>query len=164
MDHGHKLPSRLVASLSIEQVDPASTVLLRREVLRPHQGFAELLAETDAIPDVFAIAALVERQVVSCALAGPEPCPDLPSAAEPWRVRGMATDPQHRGQGLGSRVLARVMEEVRRRGGRTIWCNARVPARALYERAGFRPVGDPWVDPVIGPHLRMCRALEPWAQ
>lgn len=153
-----------MASVSIEQVDPASTVLLRQQVLRPHQSFAEVLAATDARPDTFAVAALVEREVVCCALGMPELFPERPHAPSPWRLRGMATAPAYRGQCLGTQVLDRMIEEVRRRGGRTLWCNARVPARSLYERAGFQILGAPWDEPDIGPHLRMWTALTPWAE
>jgi len=72
---------------------------------------------------------------------------------------GMATDPERRGRGIGTRVLAAALDHVRAAGGTVIWCNARTPARTLYERAGFAAHGDEWVDPVIGPHVAMWRRL-----
>jgi predicted GNAT family N-acyltransferase len=36
-----------------------------------------------------------------------------------------------------------------------VWCNARTPARAFYERAGFRTVSDEFELPEIGPHYVM---------
>jgi predicted GNAT family N-acyltransferase len=44
---------------------------------------------------------------------------------------------------------------VRERGGGLLWCNARVPAVAFYERAGFNTRGEVWNDPQIGPHIAM---------
>jgi predicted GNAT family N-acyltransferase len=39
-----------------------------------------------------------------------------------------------------------------------VWCNARVRARSLYERAGFTVVSEEFDVPEIGPHLVMeCR-------
>jgi predicted GNAT family N-acyltransferase len=42
-----------------------------------------------------------------------------------------------------------------------VWCNVRVPARGLYEHAGFEAMGEPFdVDP-IGPHIVMIRRVGP---
>lgn len=156
----------LVTSVSVEQVDPYATVWLRQRVLRPHQTYDEVLAETD-VPDLFAIGALVERALVSCVVAQPDPFPpsdDQPEAAIPgsvaWRLRGMATDPAQQGNGYGTAVLARVLDELRLRGAGLVWCNARVPAEGLYRQAGFATIGEPWDDPEIGPHVRMWRRIE----
>lgn len=150
-----------VASLSIEQVDPYATVWLRQRVLRQHQTFDEVAAETD-VPDLFAIGALVERSLVSCVVAHPDPFPvdGGPAGRDgAWRLRGMATDPAHRGHGYGAAVLDRVLDELRLRGAEMVWCNARTPAEGLYRRAGFAATGEPWDDPDIGPHVRMWREL-----
>lgn len=149
----------------MEQVDPYATVWLRQRVLRPHQTYDEVRAETD-VPELFAIGALVERSLVSCVVAHPDPFPPgagAPESAAPeggaWRLRGMATDPAQRGHGFGTAVLARALDELRLRGAGLVWCNARVPAEGLYRQAGFATVGDPWDDPDIGPHVRMWRRL-----
>lgn len=147
-----------MARVSVEQVDPRATLPLRRDVLRPHQEYDAIAAETD-VEGLFAIGALVERVLVSCVVAHPEPCPEEPGRDGAWRLRGMATRADHRGEGLGAQVLARALDELRLRDAALVWCNARTPARSLYERAGFTAVGTPWVDPVIGPHLRMRRDL-----
>ena len=143
--------------MTTELVDPDLTVELRQRVLRPHETQAEVAAQS-AVPGSLAVAVIDEGRVVSCVLAQPEPCPDLPDLAAAWRLRGMATDPDHRGRGLGAAVLDRVLGEVARRGADGVWCNARTPARSLYERGGFQAVGEPWDDADIGPHVRMwCR-------
>lgn len=142
--------------LSVEQVDPYATVWLRQRILRPHQTYDEVAAET-AVPDLFAIGALFERGLVSCVVAHPEAFPPEPSRSGAWRLRGMATNPVHRGQGYASAVLARTLDELRLRDAELVWCNARTPAEGLYRDAGFVVVGQPWVDPVIGPHVRMWR-------
>ncbi|HEX7037880.1 MAG TPA: GNAT family N-acetyltransferase [Pseudomonadales bacterium] len=54
--------------------------------------------------------------------------------------------PEHRGRGIGAALLARVVDWARERGARrvalAVTCG-NSPARRLYERAGFRPVGQP---------------------
>lgn len=155
----------VVARFSVEQIDPYASVWLRQRVLRPHQTYDEVLAETD-VPELFAIGALVERSLVSCVVAHPEPFPASGAAAGApaersgaWRLRGMATDPEHRGHGYGAAVLDRVLDELRLRGVEVVWCNARTTAEGLYRRAGFVVTGEPWNDPLIGPHVRMWREL-----
>jgi len=52
-----------------------------------------------------------------------------------------------------------VLDHVADRGGTLVWCNARVPARRFYERAGFTVHGDEWDEPGIGPHVAMARPV-----
>jgi GNAT superfamily N-acetyltransferase len=71
----------------------------------------------------------------------------------------MATAEGWRGRGVGARVLAAVVDHVSSRGGGLLWCNARLPAVAFYERGGFEVGGDPWDEPHIGPHVAMRRRI-----
>ena len=72
-----------------------------------------------------------------------------------WRVRGMATAPEARGRGAGLSVLTALVDHARGQGATRIWCNARTPARSLYERGGFTAVSDEFELPQIGPHFVM---------
>ena len=80
-----------------------------------------------------------------------------------WRLRGMATDPAYRSRGAGRLVLdglvAYAQEQTQGRRVGLLWCNARIPAQAFYERAGLSTIGAPWDDPEIGPHVQMWREL-----
>ncbi|MFQ6096339.1 MAG: ribosomal protein S18-alanine N-acetyltransferase [Armatimonadota bacterium] len=64
-----------------------------------------------------------------------------------WYVAGeghiltLAVSPEHRKQGIGERLLVRLVEEVAERGGHRVYLEYRVsnfPARRLYEKYGFR--------------------------
>jgi ribosomal protein S18 acetylase RimI-like enzyme len=61
--------------------------------------------------------------------------------ADTWRVRGMATLPEARGQGYGGALLERCLTHVTDHGGHTVWCNARVDAAGFYRRYGFEGEG-----------------------
>jgi GNAT superfamily N-acetyltransferase len=146
----------------VERVAPAVTHPLRRRVLRPGQPAAAARLAADSHPDAAAFAARDDDGVVvGTAIVVPETCPWLPDRDRSWRLRGMATDERWRGTGIGTRVLAAVLDHVRRTGGTLVWCHARVPARRFYEQAGFVAVGDEWVEPDIGPHIRMWRDVVP---
>jgi ribosomal protein S18 acetylase RimI-like enzyme len=74
-----------------------------------------------------------------------------------WRLRGMATLPESRRQGIGGMLVSACIEHVENSGGSSIWCNARTPAVKFYERHGFRCFGSEFELPGIGPHYRMIR-------
>jgi ribosomal protein S18 acetylase RimI-like enzyme len=71
----------------------------------------------------------------------------------------MATADDQRSRGVGRLVLDGLLAHCRSHGGGVFWCNARTPAQAFYERAGLQVIGEPWVDPEIGPHCRMWLEL-----
>lgn len=142
--------------LTVERVPPAVTYPLRQRVLRPGRPLEAVGLATDDDPATAAFAARdATGRVVGAAIVFPQPCPWLPERHRAWRLRGMATEPGLRGRGIGGLVLAASVDHVRRRRGQVVWCNARVPARTFYERAGFVVHGDPWIDPEIGPHIAM---------
>ncbi len=97
-------------------------------------------------------------EVLAVGSVMPAPHPRM-SRGRDWRVRGMATVPGLRGQGLGARVLEAIEAAARERGAERLWCNARSGARGFYERAGFVVEGEEFALPDIGPHFLMSRSL-----
>lgn len=131
------------------------TFPLRQRVLRPHQSLDQLALPGDDDPDSAHYAAVDAGEVIATASVRREAPPWAPAAQPSWRLRGMATAEQRRGQGVGATVLAAVVEHVRRSGGGLLWCNARTSALSFYRRAGFATRGEPWMDPAIGQHIAM---------
>jgi GNAT superfamily N-acetyltransferase len=136
------VPGLLIRPISLEQ-----TRRLRQAVLRPHQTLAEVAAAEAA--DAFAVGAFDADELVAVGLVAPDGDP------RSWRVRGMATAAHARGRGAGTAVLAALLRHADAAGAVRVWCNARTPARSLYERAGLRVVSDQFDLPEIGPHFRM---------
>lgn len=124
---------------------------MRQAVLRPHQAVEELAAHEPA--GSVAVGAFEGDELVSVGLVGPGGGPGA------WRVRGMATVPEARGRGAGTAVLDALVREAVDSGATRVWCNARTPARSLYERAGFTAIGDEFELPEIGPHFVMQLTL-----
>ncbi len=131
---------------------------IRLEVLRPGRPASEVVFDADDAPDTAHAGGFVEGELVSVGRVSREP---PPGSGDPnaWRLRGMATLPEHRDRGVGAAVLAWLLEHAAARGGTELWCNARVRARPFYERAGFRAEGDEFDVPGIGPHYLMRRPL-----
>lgn len=104
----------------------------------------------------------VDGQVVGSAAVMPHAAPATLVPVLPpgraWHLRSMATRADVRNGGIGRAVLDAALAYVAERGGAAMWCNARVPAVAFYERAGFCTFGDVWTEDHIGPHIKMWRA------
>ncbi len=97
--------------------------------------------------------------VVSVASLLKEPPAWQPDVAGGWHLRGMATAAEWRGRGAGSAVLAAIFAYVAASGGGLLWCNARLGAVKFYQRAGLATTGEPWEEPVIGPHIAMFAVI-----
>jgi GNAT superfamily N-acetyltransferase len=81
------------------------------------------------------------------------------SAAHTWQLRGMATSPQHAGQGLGAAVLQAAISHASTQGGKLLWCNAREGALGFYQKFAFSSISNTFDLPGIGPHQVMIRIL-----
>ena len=143
----------------VRPIAAAATRPLRQRVLRPHQQAHELVFPGDEDAASFHAGAFDARgelvgvaTIVPEALAGHEP-------RGAWRVRGMATLPERRGQGVGAALLDACLAHARKQGGALAWCHARSSARGFYERHGFATEGDEFELPAIGPHWVMLRSL-----
>ena len=73
------------------------------------------------------------------------------------QLRGMATAPEFRNAGYGGALLEAAIAEWEGLpdAARPLWCNARIRAVPFCQRHGFNGVGEPFVFPEIGEHLRM---------
>lgn len=124
---------------------------LRQAILRPHETLAELAAHEPEGSFAATAYAAVGDAVVAAGFVAPD--------GEPggWRIRGMATAPEARGQGAGSAILEALVAHALEAGATRIWCNARTPAISLYARAGFAVTSAEFQLPSIGPHVVMER-------
>ncbi|HXQ44334.1 MAG TPA: GNAT family N-acetyltransferase [Acidimicrobiales bacterium] len=155
-------------AIAVDVVPAWTTWPLRQEVLRPGRAVRDCVYPGEDDPRA-AHAAALRREVASggalvvlaVGVVIPEAPPWDADGDRSWRLRGMATRPAAQGQGLGRRVLDLLVGHVAAHGGGLLWCNARTPALALYERAGFVPRGEVFELPEIGPHLVMWRTVTP---
>jgi predicted GNAT family N-acyltransferase len=143
--------------VDVEQVSVFLVLPLRQKVLRPHQRPADVGFEGDALGTHFAAfdAASAIVGVVSLISEPPDE-----GGAPCWRLRGMATDPDRQGQGVGRSLMIGLLDFVARSGGGALWCNARLHAVGFYERFGFVVAGEVFEEPEIGPHVRMARVVD----
>lgn len=121
---------------------------LRWSVLRDGLPRDTAVYPEDARPETFHLAAYDDAgRVAGCVTLFPEPLPpehpaDAAGPVDAWRIRGMASAPDVRGQGYGAAVLRVGMTEAASRGATVIWCYGRTAAQDFYEHLGFKPSGD----------------------
>jgi predicted GNAT family N-acyltransferase len=131
---------------------------LRHDLLRPHQQPWEIVFDGDDEADTLHVGAFRDDVLVGIASVMRE-SPPGDEGSRAWRLRGMATLPEARGQGYGGALLERCLRHALDRGGGLAWCTARVPAAGFYRRYGFESVGDVFDVAPMGPHIKMVRHL-----
>ena len=142
----------------LSRVSASEVYPIRQQVLRPDQPPESAIYPGDELDSTYHIGLFEEGSlvgIVSLYHEGPEGY-EMDHA---WRIRGMAVLPEHHGNGFGSKLLQACVAYASAHGGKTLWCNARVKARAFYEMRGLRIEGDAFDIPGIGSHYRMICPL-----
>jgi GNAT superfamily N-acetyltransferase len=146
------------SSVTVGVVDGLLTRELRRSVLRPELSVGDPLPG-DEVAEVVHFGVLdFDERVVSTCLIFPDPFPGGRFGDSGWHLRQMATHPDHRGHGHGLAVLDSVVDYVAQHSGGVLWCDARQTAIPFYERSGFSPDGELFIEHAI-PHLRLWRIV-----
>jgi GNAT superfamily N-acetyltransferase len=146
-------------TIEIKKVDPAAIRALRLKVLWPHKETIEncsLPADTE--PGAFHIGALKDGVVVGTSTFLIDINPKFEEKNQ-YRLRAMATDPAVRGTGTGAKIIEKAIEELKSKGIKLLWCDARLKACGFYEKLNFKVLGDIYEVPVIGPHKLMYKEL-----
>jgi predicted GNAT family N-acyltransferase len=146
--------------MSIRPISAEATRPLRQRVLRPHQTIDELDYPGDDAPTTLHLGAFKNDKLVGISSLYLEPPPgtEQPNA---WRLRGVATAPEVRGEGYGSELLLAAIAHVAAQGGTYLWCNARTPVLGYYERYSFQRQGEEFESPGTGLHYFVWRAVVP---
>ncbi len=155
---GYRLGDLVVRRVTAAQIRP-----LRHAVLRPNHPESSAVFPGDDEPTTAHLGAYRDGHLVGIASLYAEARRGAPQAGGAWRLRGMATAPDVRGQGVGRALVEACVRQVAEWGGGELWCNARTPAVGFYEGAGFEVVSSEFDIPGVGPHVVMRRLVLPSA-
>lgn len=144
----------------IKIITTAETLPIRQRVLKPHLSADACVNPGDDLPTTFHFGLFLQGQLVSVATFLQESHPDF-NSGHPYRLRGMATDDNYRGQGLGQKLVRFGVEFLKERRCDLIWFNARIKAFPFYERMGYAYHGSLFDIQDIGPHKVMYKHLIP---
>jgi len=133
--------------VALEEILP-----LRHRVLRAGLPAEAACFDGDHDANTRHYAALSDAKPACCLSLMPSEWEGQPA----WQLRGMATDGQQQGRGLGRRLLELAVAEARRdEPERVWWCNARTSAIGFYEKLGWQVRSEPFDVPTAGPHVKM---------
>ncbi len=77
-----------------------------------------------------------------------------------YQLRGMATHPEFRSQGIGNQLVNFAIVYLRGQKANYIWCNARQKAFPFYVSLGFEFISEEFDIPGIGPHKAMYLKIQ----
>lgn len=143
----------------IKFIATEDTLPLRSKVLRDGAPIAECYFQTDDLETTFHMGYVSTAgdlaAVVTCLL---EPVEGYEGLG--YRIRGMATDPDWQGKGIGTALLTATIDYLTT--GLLadyIWCHGRRIAYGFYQHLGFEPLSEEFEIPGIGPHKVMFLKL-----
>jgi len=142
----------------IKRIRAEETYPLRQEILRPHQPADQCRYAGDADATTAHFGAFHSGRIVGI-LSVYRASNEQLDMAHSWQLRAMATSEDHRGKGLGLRLLEAAESYVSTQGGKCIWANARLHALGFYEKAGYAAHGEHFHIAHIGPHVLVTRML-----
>lgn len=128
-------------------------------MLRPNGTVEDCMFKGDHDELTFHLGAFVDKKLVSVASFYFERNDKFPDEYQ-FRLRGMATAPEHQGQGLSSALLKTAFPVIKQNQCTLLWCNARERAMGYYLKVGFQPTGDFFSLPNIGSHILMSIKID----
>ncbi|MFS0823329.1 GNAT family N-acetyltransferase [Bacillus sp. 1P02SD] len=144
--------------LVVKQIAPEMTYDLRHSILRPHQPMEACMYDTDHQEGGFHVGAFYEGKLISIASFCAVSNEDFPSRNQ-YRLRAMATLGEYRKLGAGREVVNFAESILKEKGTELLWCLGRTSVQKYYEKLGFRPSGEVFDYPPIGPHIVMVKIL-----
>ena len=144
--------------MKLKNISSEEIRTLRHKVLRQGKPFSTTTYQRDNCIETFHLAFMKDNVPISCATFYPENT-RLISSKRAYRLRGMATIKEHRKKGYGKKIMSKAIEEIKKRKGNFLWCNARLVAVEFYKKLGFSSKGEQFNISDIGPHYFMYKKL-----
>ena len=142
----------------IRQISSSETWPLRKKVLRPGTDFKNYSNPQDDLHLSFHLGAFHQTNLIGIASFHEELFAQLP-AQFPFRLRGMATDPDYQRKAVGKTLLEESFRLLSQKNCDLLWCNAREVAFLFYQRLGLQTVEPLFDIPGVGPHKVMYKYL-----
>jgi len=141
----------------VRRVSADQIIDLRHVVLRNGLPRSEAIFPGDDSPSARHYGAFQNDRLIGCVTLHLNEWEKQPA----WQLRGMAVSSEVRKSGVGRAMIQVLERDLDDSPVRQLWCNARVPAAAFYEKLGWEIVSEQFEIPTAGPHVRMTRRLGP---
>lgn len=147
------------SGVQVLRIRATDTHQIRHKMLRSSGTLEDCVFQGDYDELTFHLGAFVEKKLVSVASFYFERNDKFPEAHQ-YRLRGMATLPEHQGLGLSSALLKTAFPVIKQNQCGLLWCNAREKAMGYYLKVGFHPNGDLFTISNIGKHILMSVKID----
>jgi predicted GNAT family N-acyltransferase len=146
--------------MKVLRINAQDTYPIRQQVLAPSHSTQKVKFENDDDEDIsFHLGAFKNSKLVSVASFFYEYNPIFEDMHQ-YQLRGMATLPEHQGQGLSSELLTTAFPIIKQNLCTLLWCNARESAVGYYEKVGFSKKNNEIFEiENIGPHILMFKKI-----
>lgn len=141
--------------ITYSRTTPDRILQLRHQVLRPGLPIAEVKFPEDQDKVTRHYGAFNDKEKAIC-------CVTLILSTwqgkPAWWLRAMATALGWRSQGIGTRIIRYLLEDLQESDLiRPIWCNARVESAKFYRNLGWREVSERFANGNAGLSVRMLK-------
>ena len=124
--------------MTVIRIAPEETYPLRHRVLWPHlEKESDCTIDIDFRDDARHFGTIQGQSLIGIGSFFQTSHERFPDAKKPYRLRAMATDPDHRGMNAGGDLIKSAVNSLREEGVDFIWCDARKVAIGFYEKLGF---------------------------
>ena len=136
-------------------ISPSETHSLRHRVLWPHiERELDCVIDIDERRDAIHLGTFDGEKIVSIGSLFEMKSTKI-SFEKQYRLRAMATHPDHRGKDCGKILVEKAIEILREKKVDVLWCDARIGAVGFYQSLGFNVLDEVYDVPNIGPHKFM---------
>ena len=122
-------------ALTIREIDWQDTLSVRHQVLWPDKPVS--FSRVDGDETATHYGAFTDGMLVCVA--------SIYLSEDSARLRKFATLPDYQGRGIGSKVLAKAIEQLKQQNIKRFWCDARTTATAFYQKFGLSVEGREFV-------------------
>ncbi|SFS67131.1 Protein N-acetyltransferase, RimJ/RimL family [Zhouia amylolytica] len=141
--------------LLIEFISAQETFQVRHPVLRPGRPLETCVFEGDDLKSTFHLGAFYNKNLVGVVTM----MKSAEKTENVFQLRGMAVLDDYQKKGIGEELVCHAEEEVRKKGGTSVWMNARQVALNFYMKLGYEKFGEKFYIPKIGAHYKMKKKL-----
>lgn len=145
----------LISSLILRRADACEVLPLRKAVLiEGTTGHTEHFSGDDS-PSTRHYVALLSNKVVCCLSLMISTYDGVPA----WQLRGMATEPDFSGKGVGTALLAHAEDETFRETQIPhFWCNSQARSERFYQKNGWVTASLPFFIEGVCEHVKMHKS------
>ena len=140
--------------IEIKLISAEETYEIRKKILRKNIPLTEK-TQGDFEENTFHLGAFMKGKLVSVATFVENENSFF--QGNQYRLRGMATDEDYQGKGMGRKLILKAEEILKERKADVLWFNARIVAVDFYMKLGYKIIGEEFDIQYIGGHFIMYK-------